>query len=189
MSYRDEKAALHAQVSVLERELKDYRDQRPCPTCGSPNQTGARFCSGCAARLETAAHPSIRRRQLAAVGALSIVTLSLYNIYLVYAWAKDLNQLLGQPRRNPNTVLILSIVTLGIAPLVFECLYAREVEELARHFGCRLHLRRLATTVLVINVTALILSIIPFGALVGLPLGASATVLLQRELNVFASGG
>jgi hypothetical protein len=185
MTYRDEKEALIAQVSVLERELKDYRDVRPCPACGSPNPKDARFCGSCAARLEPAEHPIIKRRHLALVAVLSIVTLSIYNVYLVYAWACDLNRLAGRARRNPTTVLIVSIITLGLAALIYECLYAREVEELVRQFGKRPFQRRLLSVVIAINVSALMLSVIPFGVIVGLPLGVVATVLIQRELNAF----
>lgn len=187
MGYRSDRDALVAQVSALQDELEGYREQSPCRVCGAPNSQNAQFCAQCAARLQPVAHPPIAPRKLWLVALLSILTLGLYNIYLVWRWSIELNQLNGREVRNPTLVLVLGIVTLGIATMVYECLFAREVEDLLHHFGYPRKLaQRLQTRVVVFDVCGLALSCVPFGVIVGLPLGTAATVTLQRELNSFA---
>jgi hypothetical protein len=189
MGYRNDKDALVAQVSALQGELQGYQEQNPCRHCGASNPQNARFCAQCAGKLLPLGHPPIPRRELWQVALLSIVTLSLYNIYLVWRWTIELNRLHGQPQRKPVWVLVLGILTMGIATMIYECLYAREVEDLLQHFGYPRQLaQRLQTRVVVFNVCGLALSCIPFGAIVGIPLGTAATVTLQRELNSFSSG-
>src|SRR5688500_4317707 len=77
----------------------------------------------------TASMPNVERRDLVTTTLLLTVTLGLYSFYLIYQWAKELGPLTGK-ERNPGTVLLLSILTLGIAALVYEYVFAAEVAAL-----------------------------------------------------------
>jgi hypothetical protein len=187
MTYRSEKDALFAQVHALQGELESYRAQNPCRACRYPNPASAQFCGQCAIRLSPLRHLPIQHRPLWQVALLSLLTFSLYNIYLVWRWSRDLARL-GPEKRNSKRVLWVSIVSLGLAPMVYECLMARDVEEQLHSYGYGpARPNRLQAYIITLNICAFLLSVIPFGAIVGIPLGVTATVMLQQQLNRFAS--
>lgn len=128
----------------------------------------------------------IKRRDIAVFILLSIVTLGIYWFYVSYHWAKEVNGLVGRAKYNPVLVLVINLLTCGLAGLVFEALYAIDIAEQTRLRSTPGRMEQLATWVLVCNSAAFITAIIPFGFLVALPLGTLASVLVQIELNRLA---
>ena len=129
----------------------------------------------------------VKQRDLWIVGILSVITLGIYNIYLAYMWSRELNHLLGRERYSPVVVLIISIVSLGIAVAVYECFFAFDLAKAAEQRNRELRMPSLPGTVVALEVSAIVLSLTGFGVIIGMPLGVAATVLLQREFNAYAA--
>lgn len=130
----------------------------------------------------------VERRDLVMVVLLSVVTLFIgYPIYLCYLWAKELNGLAGQTRHLPTTVVLVSIVTLGIAAIVYECLFAFEIAGHMKRLGRKDALPELGVWVTALNVTAIIASFTFIGIVIAIPAGMAATCLLQAEFNKLAA--
>ncbi len=96
------------------------------------------------------------------------------------------NGLHGRVKYQPAVVLLVSILTCGLAGLIFEILYAFDVAESTASHGIRGRMTQLGTWVIVCNAAALVTSLIPGGVLVGFPLGILASVFVQVELNRLA---
>ena len=139
-----------------------------------------------AAKLTPQEAADIQRRDIATLVLLFVVTLGFYWFYLAYQWTKELNGLAGRVKYQPTVFLIANLVSCGLAGLVFECLYAFDIAEHAKAHGIKDRLEQLPTWVISINCVAMVVSIIPFGVIVGLPLGILASVLVQMELNKLA---
>jgi heme O synthase-like polyprenyltransferase len=120
------------------------------------------------------------------VGVLSVVTLTIYNFYLVYRWAQELNAISGRQRHNPVVVLVISIVTLGIGISVFECFFARDLEAQLEEAQLRPVMHGYATVVIALNVAAIVLTLSVYGSALGYALGVAATILLQLGFNRLA---
>ncbi len=125
----------------------------------------------------------VKFREPWVVGVLSFLTLGLYNIYLIYSWARELNYLSQKKRFSPGLALILGILTFGISGTVFEAVYSVELEKHGGRAGVQMSLENFSTVIIAMNVTALVLCLIPFAAVIGFPLGVIATVFMQREIN------
>ena len=123
------------------------------------------------------------------VGLLSLITVSVYNFYLVFSWAKEINHLYARPRHSPVVVLLVSILTLGIGACVFECFYAVDLGRLGEQHKVQISFGSFSAVVIALNVTAIALCLIPYGVVLGFPVGIAATVLIQREMNRFISRG
>lgn len=134
-------------------------------------------------KLPTASAANPRRRDIALFVLLNVVTLGLYWFYVAFRWAKELNGLHGRAKYSPWLVLVTSILTCGIIGLVFECLYAFDLQEATRSRGIQDRNDQLPTWVIVCNCVAFVVAVIPFGVGVALPLGILASVLVQVELN------
>jgi hypothetical protein len=128
-------------------------------------------------------------RPISHVVLLSAVTLLIgYPIYLCYRWARELNGLLRERRYSPQVVLLLSIVTLGLAAIAYECLFAQELEQHFREGGRPDALPHLSGWVIGMNVLAVVSSFTVVGVVVAIPCGMVATCLIQAELNKLAVG-
>lgn len=126
-------------------------------------------------------------RSLLAVTLLTLVTCGCYWFYLAFCWAKDMNGVLKCQRYDPTLVLVLSICTLGMGGIVYECLFARDLERACEEAGLPERDSRLSTWVITLNVAAMATSLVPFvGIVVALPLGIWATLLVQHEFNKLA---
>jgi hypothetical protein len=135
----------------------------------------------------SSAQAAVAYRSLLGVTLLTLVTCCCYWFYLAYRWAQEMNRLLVRERYDPTLVLVISICTLGIGGIVYECLFARDLEQLSEAQGLPNRSRNLFTTVLALNVTAGAVCLIPIvGPFIGVPLGMWATLLVQHELNKFA---
>lgn len=125
----------------------------------------------------------VSERNLVLLCVLSILTLGLYGFYLIYVWAKDLNRLLGTSKYKPGVMLGLSIATCGIGALVIEYIYAKDLEqEIVRH-QLPVVVPNLSMLVLALNAAAVILSIIPAAVVLAVPMGITASALIQYQLN------
>lgn len=139
-----------------------------------------------AAKLTPAEAADVQHRDIATFVLLMVVTLGIYWFYVSYQWAKELNGLSGRMKFQPLVVLLTSIVTCGIAGMVFECLFAFDIAEQTQARGLKARMDALPTWVIATNCAAIVLSLIPFGFAIGLPLGILASVLVQVELNKLA---
>jgi vacuolar-type H+-ATPase subunit I/STV1 len=127
-------------------------------------------------------------RSIPLVVALSAVTLFIgYLIYLWYQWARELNGLRQESRHSPQLVLLLSIVTLGLAGIVYECIFAQELEQHFRAYGRPDSTPHLSTLVIALNVIAILFSLTGVGVFVAIPCGMAATCLVQAEINKLAA--
>jgi hypothetical protein len=138
------------------------------------------------AKLTDAEATDVQRRDIATLVLLFVVTLGFYWFYLAYQWAKELNGLAGRVKYQPTIFLIVNLVSCGMAGIVFECLYAFDIAEYAKAYGIKDRLEALPSWVIGINCAAMVLSLIPFGVIIGLPLGILASILVQVELNKLA---
>jgi hypothetical protein len=138
-------------------------------------------------KLTAAEAADIKRRDIAVFVLLNVVTLGIYWFYVVYQWSKEINGLTGRVKYPPVVVLLVSILTCGLAGIVFECLFAFDVAEAARSRGIADRMEQMPTWVIVCNCAAMGTALIPFvGVLIALPLGILASALVQVELNRLA---
>jgi hypothetical protein len=110
-----------------------------------------------------------------------------YPFYLWYQWARELNGLRQEARHSPQVVLILSIVTLGLAGMIYEAIYAHELEQLFSQRGRPDSMPQLAMWVISLNAIAFVLSLTGVGVLLAIPCGLAATCLVQAEFNKLAA--
>jgi hypothetical protein len=138
-------------------------------------------------KLSTAEAADVQYRSLPLVAVLSTVTLGLYSVYLCYQWAREINGLEGRVKHQPGVVVLVSVVTLCIAALVYECLFAYDAAAAARERGIDRERSDLPMWVVITNALGFAVCILPFGFLIGIPLGIAATVLVQAQFNRLAS--
>lgn len=130
----------------------------------------------------------VEYRGIPQVVLLCVVTLFVgYPIYLCYQWARELNGQRQESRHSPQVVLILSIVTLGLAGLIYEAIFAHELEQHFSQRGRPDSMPQLATWVIALNVIAVVLSLTGVGVLLAIPCGLAATCLVQAEFNKLAA--
>ncbi|HUE71196.1 MAG TPA: DUF4234 domain-containing protein [Pirellulaceae bacterium] len=138
-------------------------------------------------KLTAADAADVKRRDIAIFVLLNVITLGLYLFYVVYQWSKEINGLAGRVKYPPVVVLLVNILTCGLAGLVFECLFAFDVAEAARSRGIAGRMEQLGMWVIVANCAAAMTALIP---LVGIPLamalGILASALVQVDLNRLA---
>ena len=127
-----------------------------------------------------------KRRDLAVFTTLMIVTLGFYFFYVVYQWAREINGLNGRLKYRPDIVLVVTILTCNVFGLVFETLFAFDVAEHTRARGIPGRIDQLPVWIVLCNVVAIVLCLMPFGCFAGFPLGVLASVLVQAELNRLA---
>jgi len=130
----------------------------------------------------TASFPIVERRDLATTTLLLVVTLSLHAFYLVYQWAKDLSLLTGKDR-SPGTVLLISILTLGIAPLVYEYVFAAEAAALEQQRFPKRVPSSLPNWILILNCATLLCCLTVVLCPLAIVLGITANVLVQLQFN------
>jgi len=128
----------------------------------------------------------VRPRNLLPLGFLLVITLGLYWFYLGYQWSKEINGLVGRVKYPPVALLVINIVTLGLAGLVFECIWAYDVAWAAEKRGMAWRAENLPLWIIVLNTVGLLLSLTGVGMIVGIPLGVAATIMIQMELNKLA---
>ena len=85
-------------------------------------------------------------------------------------------------------VLALSIITLGLAAVIYECVFAHEISEQLRLRGHKQPLANLTAWVIGLNVAAGVLSLTGVGIILAVPCGLAATCLVQAEFNKLSLG-
>lgn len=126
-------------------------------------------------------------RSIPLVIVLSLVTLCIYPIYLCYQWARELNGLVQRARHSPRLVVILGIVTLGLAGMIYECIFAHELERHFRERGRADAMPHLTTWVIALNAIGCVLVFTAILFPLAIPCGLAATCLLQAEFNKLAA--
>jgi uncharacterized protein DUF4234 len=138
-------------------------------------------------KLTSADAADIKRRSIGVFVLLCIITLGIYWFYLVYHWAKEVNGLVGRAKYPPLVVLLVNILTCGLAGLAFECLFAFDVAETGRRHQLAGRMEQLGMWVIIINCVAILIALIPLAGIpLSLGLGTLASVLVQMELNRLA---
>ena len=129
-----------------------------------------------------------RHRDLGFVALLSAVTLGLFGFYWVPKLGEELNFVLGVRRYRFWVVLLLGIVTIGLALSVFECCYAYNLQKHPAYQRLPIAKRNLGGLVLTLNLIALIVSIATagLGLIVAIIIGVWATWLIQDAMNELA---
>ena len=139
------------------------------------------------AKLTSADAADIKRRDIAVFVVLCIVTLGIYWFYLVYHWSKEINGLVGRAKYPPLVVLLVSLLTCGLAGFAFECLFAFDVQETTRRCQLAGRMEQLGMWVIIANCAAGIIALIPLAGIpFALGLGTLASVMVQMELNRLA---
>ena len=164
--------------------------RRPCRSPGWYNQRigGFHSRSNVLNTKPTADEASdIKERDIAVLVLLMIVTCGLYWFYLCFAWTKEINGLAGRVKYQPWVVLLVNIVTCGLAGLVFECLFAFDIAQEAGSRGVPQRMENLGVWVIVCNCAATLLSLTAYGVVIAIPLGILASALVQVELNKLAA--
>ena len=129
----------------------------------------------------------LQYRDILIVVLLSILTLFIgYPIYLCYQWARELNGLAQRVKHPPALVLVLTIVTLGLAAIVYESVFAQELEQEMRSRGRKDATPYLMAWVTALNCIAIIASLTVVGIVIAIPCGLAATCLVQHEFNKLA---
>ncbi len=135
----------------------------------------------------TAQASDVEHRDIAIIVLLMIVTLGIYWFYLCYVWAKEINGLAGRVKYQPWAVLLVNIVTCGLAGLVLECLFAFDIAQESGARGVRQRMENLGVCVIICNCAAPLLSVTMCGVVIAMPLGILASALVQVELNKLAT--
>lgn len=139
------------------------------------------------APMPDASDDVLKHRQLGVIILLMIVTLGLYGFYLIPALGESVNRLTGKQKHSFGLVLLLGIVTCGLALSVFEILYAYDLEKDDRYTDRRWSNQGLGQYVLILNVVSFVVAFASgFAAFaVSLVLGLWATWLIQEQVNKY----
>lgn len=199
-------------TSVGQTSVIEASDQSLfCSKCGVQNAASAQFCYKCGQGIirgpaeqpresgepftQSVVSPSatesqpVRYRNLWQVGALTLVALGLYQIYLAFQWSKEINGLLGRSKFNSKLMLAISICTLGIGAMVIAAILMKDLDEVAvRHNLRPPSVLSLSGLVFILNAGDVALRLLSESWLhPGWLLGMAAAVIVQREFNRFAA--
>jgi hypothetical protein len=137
-------------------------------------------------KLTAAEATDARFREISLFVLLNVATCGIYWFYIAYEWAREVNGLVNRAKHPPVVVLLVSLITCGVGGLVYEILFAADIAAAAEARGVADRRPDLQTWVIGLNVAAFTISMIPFGFILGLPLGIWASVMIQQELNKLA---
>ncbi|MDX9976368.1 MAG: DUF4234 domain-containing protein [FCB group bacterium] len=160
-------------------------DSKACPYCGEEILAVAKKCKHCQSML---VNTGIKKRDLGIIILLCVVTLGLYGFYLIPDFGRSVNAALNRRKHSFSVVLILGILTLGVALTVYEIIYAYDLERNGRQAGFGERVSSLGTYVLVLNIVSWIVVFMSGGValIVSAFTGIWATWLVQKELNLLA---
>src|SRR5688572_29146570 len=106
----------------------------------------------------------VEHRDILIVVLLSTLTLFIgYPIYLCYQWAREINGLAQRVKHPPLLVLALSIITFGLAAVVYESIYAYDLEQEMRTRGRKDAMPNLMAWVTALNCFAIVASLTVIG--------------------------
>ena len=136
---------------------------------------------------------NFKKQSPAKVFVLSLVTLGIYNLILLYRWIQTLNKVRDKSIIDPTLAVVLSVITLGIASIYYDYQVVKEYELLIKDIGDqRISIgnlnpppNNLKELVLYGNIFILVLSFVTAGTLWVLTWFASAylVVLIQNAVE------
>ena len=136
---------------------------------------------------------NFKKQSPAKVFVLSLVTLGIYNLILLYRWIQTLNKVRDRSIIDPTLAIVLSVITLGIASIYYDYQVVKEYELLIRDLGEQKNSignlnpppNNLKDLVLYGNIFILVLSFVSAGTLWVLTWFASAylVVLIQKAVE------
>lgn len=129
-------------------------------------------------------------RSVAKVVVLTALTFGFYQLFLTSRWSREVNAVLGRRKYRPARMVLLHIITLGLASYVLEIMWANDLQK----SGERLRLSGRYTTLraaVVVLIGVSLLADVFHNGILNATLGPAAALfvlaLLQHELNKFAS--
>ena len=136
---------------------------------------------------------NFKKQSPAKVFVLSLVTLGIYNLILLYRWIQTLNKVRDRSTIDPTLAIVLSVITLGIASIYYDYQVVKEYELLIKDSGEQKNSignlnpppNNLKDLVLYGNIFILVLSFVTAGTLWVLTWFASAylIVLIQKAVE------
>ena len=136
---------------------------------------------------------NFKKQSSAKVFVLSLVTLGIYNLILLYRWIQTLNKVRDRSFIDPTLAIVLSVITLGIASIYYDYQVVKEYELLIKDLGEQKNSignlnpppNNLKDLVLYGNIFILVLSFVSAGTLWVLTWFASAylVVLIQKAVE------
>ena len=136
---------------------------------------------------------NFKKQSPAKVFVLSLVTLGIYNLILLYRWIQTLNKVRDRSIIDPTLAIVLSVITLGIASIYYDYQVVKEYELLIKDSGEQKNSignlnpppNNLKDLVLYGNIFILVLSFVSAGTLWVLTWFASAylVVLIQKAVE------
>jgi uncharacterized membrane protein len=133
----------------------------------------------------------IQKRDIGIVVLLSLVTLSIYYIYLMARWAGDINSLLNRTRHRPVLIVVVGICTLLFALIIWEIVYAYDLQRITEKRNTPGRNRALGSYVLILNIISAAVAVLSGGLafIVSVGVGIWAYCLIQKELNLIVDQG
>tara|TARA_B100001093_G_scaffold426113_1_gene419899 strand:+ start:299 stop:715 length:417 start_codon:yes stop_codon:yes gene_type:complete len=124
-------------------------------------------------------------RGLLKLTILLAVTFGLYWFYLIPSQAREVNLVIGREKYNFTLLLILGILTVGIALLVTNIMCAYDLERAGKAKGEETRVDNLGAIVLLLEIASLIIGFLSGGLafIVSFGLGVYATWFVQKNLN------
>ena len=136
---------------------------------------------------------NFKRQSPAKVFVLSLVTLGIYNLILLYRWIETLNKVRDRSIIDPTLAIVLSVITCGIASIYYDYQVVKEYELLIKELGGQKNSignlnpppNNLKDLVLYGNIFIIVLSFVSVGTLWVLTWFASAylVVLIQKAVE------
>ena len=136
---------------------------------------------------------NFKKQSPAKVFVLSLVTLGIYNLILLYRWIETLNKVRDRSIIDPTLAIVLSVITCGIASIYYDYQVVKEYELLIKELGGQKNSignlnpppNNLKDLVLYGNIFIIVLSFVSVGTLWVLTWFASAylVVLIQKAVE------
>lgn len=131
---------------------------------------------------------TIEKRDLGKIVIFSTVTLGIYGILLIAKWTDDVNFLLGKQKHEKIVIVVVSVVTIGIALTVWEIIFAYDIQNYTEKIRLKERSKNLGGTVLGLTLFAYALAFASGGLafILSMAFGICASCLVQKELNIIA---
>jgi len=131
---------------------------------------------------------TIEKRDLGKVVIFSIVTLGIYGILLMAKWTDDVNFLIGKQKHEKIVIIVVGVITLGIALAVWEIIFAYDIQNYTEKIRLQERSKNLGGTVLGFTLFAYALALASGGLafVLSMAFGIYASCLVQKELNIIA---
>ena len=136
---------------------------------------------------------NFNKQSPAKVFVLSLVTLGIYNLILLYRWIETLNKVRDRSIIDPTLAIVLSVITCGIGSIYYDYQVVKEYELLIKELGGQKNRignlnpppNNLKDLVLYGNIFIIVLSFVSVGTLWVLTWFASAylVVLIQKAVE------